>query len=147
MTKKELLILSFLGHLFDSDFETILSAQDGYSSFEKAYFDLNEPFVSSMFERLNLVLVEAVQEQQKDKVKTVLQTVKQAFMTCQFQCQHEPHTFWYGFGSIDCNEKLESILAHPLVAQLYVVCEKAIVDLFLVELSKQSQTKPRLRLG
>ncbi|PHX06556.1 hypothetical protein [Vibrio splendidus] len=147
MTKKELLTLSFFGHLFDSDFETILTAQDDYSAFENAYLDLNEPFVSSMFERLNLVLVEAVQEQQKDKVDEVLQAVKQAFMTCQFQCQNEPYTFWYGFGSTDCNKRLESILAHPSVTTFYVVCEKVIDDLFLVKLSKQSQTKPRLRLG
>ncbi|CAH8182220.1 MULTISPECIES: hypothetical protein [Vibrio] len=146
MTKKELLTLSFFGHLFDSDFETIPSAQDEYYTFEKAYLDLNEPFVSSMFKRLNVVLFEAVQEQQKDKVDEALQAVKQAFMTCQFQCQNEPHTFWYGFGAADCNEKLESILAHPSVATFYVVCEKVIDDLFLVELSKQSKTKPRLRL-
>ncbi|MBY7660626.1 hypothetical protein JFJ08_07925 [Vibrio atlanticus] len=145
MTKKELLTLSFFGHLFDSDFETILTAQDDYSAFENAYLDLNEPFVSSMFKRLNVVLFEAVQEQ--DKVDEALQVVKQAFLTCQFQCQHEPYTFWYGFGSTDCHEKLESILAHPSVATFYVVCEKVIDDLFLVELSKQSQTKPRLRLG
>lgn len=147
MTKKELLTLSFFGHLFDSDFETILTAQDEYYTFEKAYLNLNEPFVSSMFKRLNVVLFEAVQEQQKDKVDEALQAVKQAFMTCQFQCQHEPSTFWYGFGSTDCNKRLESILAHPSVAQLYVVCEKAIDDLFIVEQSKRSQTKPRLRLG
>ncbi|EHA6960532.1 TPA: hypothetical protein KDZ39_001144 [Vibrio parahaemolyticus] len=147
MTKKELLTLSFFGHLFDSDFETIPSVQDDYSAFENAYLDLNEPFVSMMFNRLNLVLVEAVQEQREGKVEGALQTVKQAFMACQFQCQNEPYTFWYGFGVTDCNEKLESILAHPSVAQLYVVCEKAIDDLFFFEQPKRSQTKPRLRLG
>ncbi|EHK2889528.1 hypothetical protein ACEV76_05235 [Vibrio parahaemolyticus] len=146
MIKKELLTLSFFGHLFDSDFETIPSAQDDYSAFENAYLDLNEPFVSSMFNRLNLVLVEAVQEQQKGKVEGTLQTVKQAFLTCQFQCQNEPHTFWYGFGSADCTEKLKSILAHPSVASLYVECEKAIDKLFFFDHSKQSQTKPRVRL-
>ncbi|HCG6477563.1 TPA: hypothetical protein ACGSTT_003817 [Vibrio parahaemolyticus] len=147
MTKKELLTLSFFGHLFDSDFETIPSAQDDYSAFEKAYFHLNEPFVSSMFYRLNQVLVEAVQESKRDKVGEAVQAVKQAFLTCQFQCQNEPHTFWYGFGATDCNQRLESILSHPSVAQLYVVCEKAIGDLIIVEQSKRSKTKPRLRLG
>ena len=48
---------------------------------------------------------------------------------------------------MNCNEKLESILVHPSVAQLYVVCEKAIDDLFFFEQPKRSQTKPRLRLG
>ena len=147
MTKKELLTLSFFGHLFDSDFETIPSAQDDYFAFEKAYLDLNEPFVSLMFNHLNLVLVEAVQESKRGEVGEAVEAVKQAFLTCQFQCQNEPHTFWYGFGSADCNEKLESILVHPSVAQLYVVCEKAIDDLFFFEQPKRSQTKPRLRLG
>lgn len=147
MTKKELLTLSFFGHLFDSDFETIPSAQDDYFAFENAYLDLNEPFVSSMFERLNQVLVEAVEESKRSKVGDALRAVKQAFMTCQYQCQNQPHTFWYGFGSADCNEKLESILAHPSVASLYVECEKAIDKLFFFEQSKQSKTKPRLRLG
>ncbi|HDY8019696.1 TPA: hypothetical protein ACGVB5_003455 [Vibrio vulnificus] len=147
MTKKELLTLSFFGHLFDCDFETIPTVQDDYSAFKNAYLDLNEPFVSLMFNRMNLVLVEAVQEQRECKVEGALQTVKHAFMVCQFQCQNEPHTFWYGFGSADCNEKLESILAHPSVASLYVECEKAIDKLFFFEQSKQSKTKPRLRLG
>ncbi|EHR5465276.1 hypothetical protein RGL59_002602 [Vibrio parahaemolyticus] len=146
MTKKELLTLSFFGHLFDSDFETIPSAQDDYSAFENAYLDLNEPFVSSMFERLNQVLVEAVEESKRSKVGDALRAVKQAFMTCQYQCQNKPHTFWYGFGSADCNEKLESILAHPSVASLYIECEKVIDKLFFFEQSKQSKTKPRLRL-
>ncbi|HHG3527136.1 TPA: hypothetical protein ACPVZK_004106 [Vibrio parahaemolyticus] len=146
MTKKELLTLSFFGHLFYSDFETIPSAQDDYSAFENAYLDLNEPFVSSMFERLNLVLVEAVQESKRDKVGEAVQAVKQSFLTCQFQCQNEPYSFWYGFGATDCNEKLELILANPSVAQLYVECEKAIDKLFFFEQSKQSKTKPRLRL-
>jgi hypothetical protein len=147
MTKKELLTLSFFGHLFDCDFETIPSAQDDYSAFENAYLDLNEPFVSSMFKRLNVVLFEAVQDQQKDKVGKAVQAVKQAFLTCQFQCQNEPYTFWYGFGSTDCNARLESILAHPSVASLYVECEKAIDKLFFFEQSTKSKTQPRLRLG
>ncbi|MDE1254381.1 hypothetical protein L9W76_14585 [Vibrio aestuarianus] len=147
MTKKELLTLSFFGHLFDCDFETIPTVQDDYSAFENAYLDLNEPFVSLMFDRLNLVLVEAVQEQREGKVEGALQTVKQAFMACQFQCRNESYTFWYGFGVTDCNEKLESILAHPSVASLYIECEKVIDKLFFFEQSKQSKTKPRLRLS
>ncbi|TOA25375.1 hypothetical protein [Vibrio parahaemolyticus] len=70
MTKKELLTLSFFGHLFYSDFETIPSAQDDYFAFENAYLDLNEPFVSSMFERLNQVLVEAVEESKEARSVT-----------------------------------------------------------------------------